>query len=193
MTKSELLEKIIRSKQLPPDVTKKCAGQILDIAFEELSAYFVRSKVTRTNTPRFTFPGFGTFTKKKRRARKGVNPRTLEPMQIEACTTLDFRPGVELRRGMNPARDLVPAHADEHERAMRSKRGKPLVLAQSDPDERPSRRRLTPRDEGGHVENGYTRARTHVDNVDDELDRLLPAPSLARSKPGKTTPRSQSA
>ena len=101
MTKAELIEKIARSRDLPPDVTKKCIGQILDLAFEELGTYFVRAKVTRSQCPRFTFPGFGTFTKKKRSARKGVNPRTLEPMTIEAAYTIDFRPGTELRQHLN--------------------------------------------------------------------------------------------
>ncbi len=101
MTKAELIEKIARSRDLPPDVTKKCIGQILDLAFEELGTYFVRAKVTRSACPRFTFPGFGTFTKKKRAARKGVNPRTLEPMTIEASYTIDFRPGTDLRQHLN--------------------------------------------------------------------------------------------
>ena len=38
MTKAELIEKIARSRDLPSDVTKKCIGQILDLAFEELGA-----------------------------------------------------------------------------------------------------------------------------------------------------------
>ena len=101
MTKAELIEKIARSRDLPPDVTKKCIGQILDLAFEELGAYFVRARVTRSQCPRFTFPAFGTFTKKKRSARKGVNPRTLEPMTIDAAYTIDFRPGAELRQNLN--------------------------------------------------------------------------------------------
>lgn len=101
MTKAELIEKIARSRELPPDVTKKCIGQILDLAFDELGTYFVRAKVTRSQCPRFTFPGFGTFTKKKRSARNGVNPRTLEPMTIEASYTIDFRPGTDLRQNLN--------------------------------------------------------------------------------------------
>lgn len=101
MTKAELIEKIARSRDLPSDVTKKCIGQILDLAFDELGAYFVRARVTRSQCPRFTFPAFGTFTKKKRSARKGVNPRTLEPMTIDAAYTIDFRPGAELRQNLN--------------------------------------------------------------------------------------------
>ena len=104
MTKAELIEKIAKSRDLPPDVTKKCVQQIVDLAFEELGAYFVRARVTKTHSPRFTVPGFGTFSKKKRCARKGVNPRTLEPMVIDASYTIDFRPGVELRRALNGER-----------------------------------------------------------------------------------------
>lgn len=101
MTKAELIERIARNRDLPPDVSKKCIAEILDITFAELSHYFVRSKVTRSNNPRFTFPKFGTFTKKKRKPRRGVNPRTLEPMEIEASSTLDFKPASALKTAMN--------------------------------------------------------------------------------------------
>lgn len=101
MTKAELIEKIARSRQLPPDMTKKAIAQVLDVAFEELGNYFTRSRITRNQTPRFTFPGFGTFTKKKRSARRGVNPRTLKPMEIKASFTVDFKPGAEFRRTLN--------------------------------------------------------------------------------------------
>ncbi|KIG18187.1 hypothetical protein DB30_01691 [Enhygromyxa salina] len=104
MTKAELIDRIARSARsgdLPPEVTKKVIVKILDLAFAELSAYFVRSRVTRSTSPRFTYPKFGTFTKKQRSSRRGVNPRTLEPMDIEACETVDFKPSVELKRQLN--------------------------------------------------------------------------------------------
>lgn len=103
MTKAELIERIARSRNLPPDITKKDIAAILGIAFEELAGYFAKAKVTRTSAPRFTFPRFGTFTKKKRPARRGVNPRTLEPMQIDASCTVDFKASKELRDQMNGA------------------------------------------------------------------------------------------
>jgi DNA-binding protein HU-beta len=102
MTKAELIERIARSRELPPDISKKLIGQILAVAFDELASYFARARVTRSQSPRFTFPRFGTFTKKRRSARRGVNPRTLEPIQIEACNTLDFKASRELREAMNP-------------------------------------------------------------------------------------------
>lgn len=104
MTKAELIERIARSRNLPSDITKKDIDRIVTLAFEEIAAYFSRAKVTRSQSPRFSFPRFGTFTKKRRPARRGVHPRTLEPMQIDACYSIDFRCSGELREAMNGAR-----------------------------------------------------------------------------------------
>ena len=104
MTKAELIERIARSRNLPSDITKKDIDRIVTLAFEEIASYFSRAKVTRSQSPRFSFPRFGTFTKKRRPARRGVHPRTLEPMQIDACYSIDFRPSSELREAMNGAR-----------------------------------------------------------------------------------------
>jgi nucleoid DNA-binding protein len=101
MTKAELIDRIARSRDLPPEVTKKVIAKILDLTFAELAAYFVRSRITRSSSPRFTYPKFGTFTKKRRSGRRGVNPRTLEPMDIEACDTVDFKPSTDLKRQLN--------------------------------------------------------------------------------------------
>jgi len=116
MTKAELIERIARSRSLPPDITKKDIAQILGLAFEELANFFAKAKVTRTTSPRFTFPRFGTFTKKRRNARRGVNPRTLEPMQIDACQTVDFKASRELRDAMNPG--LEPVDRGEQDQTL---------------------------------------------------------------------------
>jgi len=39
----------------------------------------------------FTLPSFGTFTVKKTKARKGVNPRTGEPVKVKAGKTVRFK------------------------------------------------------------------------------------------------------
>ena len=52
--------------------------------FAELGDYFVKAKVTRRATPRFTYPGFGTFTKKRKSGRAGRNPQTGAPIAIPA-------------------------------------------------------------------------------------------------------------
>lgn len=104
MTKAELLNRIIRSKQLPPDMTKKAVAEVLDVAFAELKTYFVQGQLSKKKSVRFTYPGFGTFTKKRRPSRKGVHPRTLEAIQIEGFDTLDFKPSADFKRLLNPTR-----------------------------------------------------------------------------------------
>ena len=47
-----------------------------------------------------TIVGFGTFSKKNRAARTGRNPATGEPMQIQASTTVGFRPSQALKESM---------------------------------------------------------------------------------------------
>ena len=142
MTKAELIEKIARSRDLPPDISKKQIDAILGIAFDELKTYFVRTKVTRSSSPRFTVPHFGTFTKKKRSARMGVNPRTLEPMKIEAFETLDFKTSKELREALNPSSKNGASKSDA------AKPAKPK-RASTNKAKAPSKRRrpLTPRDD----------------------------------------------
>lgn len=122
MTKAELIDRIARSRDLPPEVTKKIIAKVLDLAFAELSTYFVRARVTRTSNPRFTFPKFGTFTKKQRSGRRGVNPRTLEPIEIEACETVDFKPSVEFKRQLNEAANAKPSGSSRKAKSERAGR-----------------------------------------------------------------------
>lgn len=143
MTKAELIERISRNRDLPPDVTKKCIQEIVDIAFTELATYFIRSKVTRATSPRFTFPGFGTFTKKRRNARRGVNPRTLEPMEIEASATLDFKPASALKKAMNSPKEA----AAKRSRGGKRKTAKKKSGSKDSKSSTGSRRRLRSREE----------------------------------------------
>jgi DNA-binding protein HU-beta len=103
MTKAELIQRVYRSKDLPKDVTKKAVASVIEAAFAEIGDYFVKTKVTRKTQPRFTYPGFGTFTKKRREQRQGRNPRTGELIDIPASTTITFTPGQELRGQLNRA------------------------------------------------------------------------------------------
>jgi nucleoid DNA-binding protein len=155
MTKAELIARIARSRELPPDVTKKVIAKVLDLAFTELTAYFVRSRVTRASSPRFTYPKFGTFTKKQRSGRRGVNPRTLEPIEIEACETVDFKPSIELKRMLNDAGAPVVSTGGRKKKAVRSstkvgpkvERGKKSKRAPVEAAEGPGGRKLLTRDE----------------------------------------------
>ena len=44
--------------------------------------------------------GFGKFQKKERAARRGINPRTKEPIQIAASSSVSFRPAQALKDRM---------------------------------------------------------------------------------------------
>lgn len=101
MTKAELIERILQSTDLPAHVPKKSVGEIVDLVFGELADYFSAEQSKGARATRFTYPGFGTFTKKTRSARKGVHPQTLEPIEIPAMDTVDFKPSAEFKRSMN--------------------------------------------------------------------------------------------
>lgn len=184
MTKAELIERISRSRDLPPDITKKCIADILDLAFEELAAYFARARVTRTQTPRFTFPGFGSFTKKKRSARRGVNPRTLQPIQIDACSTLDFKPSALLRAAMNGGEKPVRrksrgGSASSGKTAARTtgtKTRAQSTTAGNGHGSKARRRPLTPRDEDAELD-----ALIDDDALFEEDVLSLPASSMKRA------------
>lgn len=104
MTKAELIERIYNLKGLPPHMHKKTVATIIDSVFSELGSYFVRAKVKREFSPRFTYPGFGTFTKMRRRERRGRNPRTGQPIVIPAQITITFTPGQDLKSVLNKHR-----------------------------------------------------------------------------------------
>ena len=52
-------------------------------------------------TGKFTLPSFGTFTVKKTKARKGLNPRTGEAMTIKASSQPKFKAGKGLKDAVN--------------------------------------------------------------------------------------------
>jgi nucleoid DNA-binding protein len=101
MTKQELIKRVAANIEVAPSANRKTVELVIDAVFTELATYFVADRVGRTHTPRFTYPGFGTFTKKRRTARAGRNPRTGEPITIPAQLTLAFQPGTELKADLN--------------------------------------------------------------------------------------------
>jgi len=48
-----------------------------------------------------TLVGFGTFSVQQRRARKGLNPRTGESMDIPASKNVKFKPGKAMKDAVN--------------------------------------------------------------------------------------------
>ena len=101
MTKQELIDRIYRKRGVPAGMTKKAVGEIIDGVFAELGDYFVKAKVTKRAMPKFTYPGFGTFQKRKRPARTGRHPQTGAPLEIPAQNTVSFAVGRDLKHLMN--------------------------------------------------------------------------------------------
>src|SRR4051812_21399587 len=100
MTKAELIEKVYKTKGLPPEITKKSVTTIIEAVFGEISDYFIKAKVpnhvkgrAKKPAPKFTYPGFGTFTKKRRAERRGIEPRSRSPIVIPSAVTITFCPG----------------------------------------------------------------------------------------------------
>ncbi len=101
MTKQELIERVYRKRGGSSNLTKKAVAEIVDGVFAELGDYFIKARGTRARPPRFTYPGFGTFTKKRRAARTGRHPRSGEPIEIAAADTVSFALGSELKALIN--------------------------------------------------------------------------------------------
>ena len=83
MTKAELIERL--QKGSGKNLSKKILGEIVDETFVLIQKSVKKEK-------RFTYPGFGTFTLRKRAARVGRNPRTGEEIRISATRTVTFKP-----------------------------------------------------------------------------------------------------
>lgn len=91
MTKAELIERV--AKDAGPGVSKKLVTQMVESTFEHLHKGIKKDK-------RFTYPGFGTWTVKKRRARKGRNPKTGEVVHIPPTKTVGFKPAPNFKASL---------------------------------------------------------------------------------------------
>ena len=85
MNKSELINAIAEKSGLSKVDSKKALDATLESIAGEVKA---GGKVVLV--------GFGTFSVSDRSARKGINPRTKQPIDIPAKKTTKFKPGSEL-------------------------------------------------------------------------------------------------
>lgn len=88
MTKAELIEAVAAKAE--GQLTKKAAGEVVDTVFATLGKAIKKDG-------RFSYPGFGTWTVRTRKARKGRNPQTGQVITIKASKTVGFRPAKELK------------------------------------------------------------------------------------------------
>ncbi len=88
MTKSDLINAVHANSG--SELSKKLVGEIIDSAFENVGKAVKKDK-------RFSYPDFGTFTVRKRKARIGRNPQTGEKIKIKASKTVGFKPAPSLK------------------------------------------------------------------------------------------------
>lgn len=89
MTKADLVEAVSKAAE----VSKRMAGEAVDATFDNLAKAIKRDK-------RFQVPGFGTFSVRSRKARKGRNPQTGAVISIKASRTVGFKPAPGLKKGL---------------------------------------------------------------------------------------------
>ena len=85
MNKSELVSAVAQKSGLTKVDAKKALDGVLEAISEELK-----------NDGKVVLVGFGSFSVTERSARKGINPRTKEPIDIPAKKVVKFKAGSEL-------------------------------------------------------------------------------------------------
>ena len=86
MNKSELVDAVAQKSGLTKVDSKKALDAVLESIDEELK-----------NDGKVDLVGSGTISVTERSARKGINPRTREPIDIPAKKVVRFRPGSKLK------------------------------------------------------------------------------------------------
>ena len=89
MTKADLINLVAKGAK----ISKRAAGIAVDATFEGIARAIKKEK-------RFQVPGFGTFSVRSRKARKGRNPQTGIEITIKASRTVGFKPSPGLKKGL---------------------------------------------------------------------------------------------
>ena len=87
MTKADLIEAMAKDA----GITKAAAGNVLDSFVGGVT------KALKKKGGKVTLVGFGTFSKIRRKARKGRNPQTGETIKIKAANVVKFKAGKQLK------------------------------------------------------------------------------------------------
>jgi DNA-binding protein HU-beta len=89
MSKAFIAQAIQESAELTGAAANRAAGFLMDSIVKELK-----------KSGKFTLPSFGTFTVRKTKARKGLNPRTGEPIKVKAGKTVRFKASPTLKKAV---------------------------------------------------------------------------------------------
>lgn len=92
MTKAEFIERVFKDNR-PRKIPRVAIAEMVDTAFELMEKGIKKDG-------KFTYPGFGAFVLRKRRERKGRNPKTGQPLTIKASQTVAFRAAPKLKQSL---------------------------------------------------------------------------------------------
>ena len=89
MSKAFIAQVIQDSASLTGTAANRAAADLIGAIVKELK-----------KEGKFTLPSFGTFTVRKTKARKGLNPRTGEAIKVKAGKTVRFKASPTLKKGV---------------------------------------------------------------------------------------------
>jgi len=87
MTKAELVDQAAKDA----NISKVAAAAALNSFMDNVT------KALKKKDGKVTLVGFGTFSKSRRKARKGRNPQTGAPIKIKASNVVKFKAGKKLK------------------------------------------------------------------------------------------------
>ncbi len=90
MNKADLIEQMAQDA----DITKVAAGAAMESLIDGIT------KALKKKDGKVTLTGFGTFSKSRRKARTGRNPRTGEAIKIKAANVVKFKAGKTLKEAV---------------------------------------------------------------------------------------------
>ncbi len=99
MTKAEIISNVWEAAKAKDDkVTKTQVTAVINGLFDTL-------KDAIKKEGRLSYPEFGVFSLKTRKARDGPNPHTNEPIKIPETITIGFKPAAKLKAELNVKAD----------------------------------------------------------------------------------------
>lgn len=90
MNKTDLIE-LVASQM---ESTKADAGKAVEAVVEAIVTGLRKDE-------KVAISGFGTFSRKERGPRTGMNPATKQPIEIAASTTCSFKPSQQLKETLH--------------------------------------------------------------------------------------------
>ena len=89
MSKAFIAQVIQNSTEVTGVTANRVAGDLMGAIVKEIK-----------KSGKFTWPSFGTFTVRKTKARKGLNPRTGKSIKVKAGKTVRFKASPTLKKAV---------------------------------------------------------------------------------------------